>query len=56
MPVAHGEGHVGALEMLQGRQDVENRQGEDAIRVVQGHAVGAAPAPVMAHQGEALEA
>ena len=55
VPVAEPEGHVGAPEMLGGRQDVEHRQLQHALRVVERQAIGAAPAAVVPGDEERLE-
>ncbi len=56
MPVAHGERHVGALEMLGRREDVENRQSGDRVGMIERHPIGAAAAAIVPDDGEAIEA
>jgi hypothetical protein len=47
---------VHALELLDGRDDVEHARADDASGVVEGHAVGGARAAVVTDDGEALVA
>ena len=54
--VAECKGHVGALEMLERRNDVEHREFQDAVRLVEHQAMGHARAPVVPGQQEAMMA
>jgi hypothetical protein len=56
VPEAEAEGHVRAAEGLGGRDDVQHRQLEHALGVIERHAVGAAPAAIVPGHAEALEA
>ena len=56
MPVAEAKVLVGGPQGVPGGDDVEDGELGDRPRVVQGHAVGDARAPVVARHGEALEA
>ena len=54
MIVAEREGHVGALEMLDGRHDVEHGQLLDAVGKVEGQAMGDAGAAIVRADQEPL--
>src|SRR5438093_1363250 len=56
VPVGEAEGHIGAPEGLEGRDDVEDGNACDALGLVEGEAVSDAAAAVVAGDGEALEA
>ncbi len=53
MIIAHRERHVGALEMLERRDDVEHRQPLHPLRVIQRQPVRNAPATIVTGQQEA---
>ena len=50
--VAHGKGHVGALEMLDGRDDVEHSKVFDPRGVIEREPMRHACAPVVATDGK----
>ena len=56
MIVAEREGHVGPLEMLDRRDDVEHAETLDPVRVVEGQAMGNASAAIMRDHLEAVVA
>jgi hypothetical protein len=56
MPVAEAERRVGAGEHLARGDDVEHGRARDAVGMVEREPVGAAPAAIVAGDGEALEA
>jgi hypothetical protein len=55
VPIGECEAHVGAPEMLAGGDDVEHGQLRHGLRMVERHAIGAAPAAIVAGDEEALE-
>ena len=56
MPVAQREGHVRALIRFVGWDDIEHGQLEHALRMVECHAIGAAPTTIVPGDKELLKA
>ena len=56
VPVAQAEGHVGVVEGVPGGDDVQHRDLGDRLRVVEGHPVADPGSPVVADDGELVEA
>src|SRR6478752_3612148 len=56
VPVAKAECHIGSAKRLAGRDNVERRQLQHALRMIERHPVGAASAAVVSGDEELLEA